>query len=36
VRDQTSGYVLVLAAAVLWGSLGVAVRFTTAAGVGVF
>ncbi len=36
MRDQTSGYVLVLAAAVLWGSLGVAVRFTTAAGVGVF
>ncbi len=33
---RPSGYVWVLAAAVLWGSLGVAVRFTTAAGVGVF
>ncbi len=32
----TSGYALVFAAAVLWGSLGVAVRFATASGVGVF
>jgi len=32
----SSGYALVLAAAVLWGSLGVAVRWVTAAGVGVF
>lgn len=31
-----SGYVLVLGAAVLWGSLGIAVRYTTASGVGVF
>lgn len=36
MRQRFSGYVLVLAAAVLWGSLGIAVRFTTAAGVGAF
>ncbi len=36
MRERSSGYAPVLAAAVLWGSLGIAVRATTAAGVGVF
>jgi drug/metabolite transporter (DMT)-like permease len=36
VRAPVSGYAWVLAAAVLWGSLGIAVRFVTAAGVGVY
>jgi DME family drug/metabolite transporter len=34
VREEWAGYGLVLAAAVLWGSIGVAVRLISAAGVG--
>lgn len=36
MRPLASGYLWVLGAAVLWGSLGIAVRLITAAGVGAF